>query len=398
MKETPQEMDRQQMETPWLEYYPDGGGTIHRVTLEEESLTIGRAETAEVQIDSTRVSREHARIEICDGKTMLRDLGSTNGTLVNGREVQEIELRAGDIILVADTELTYQTSATNRLRSMATQKLPQLSDGPRQVGETHSPWQDASDAILAVRKAHESLMQQYVPIGLETILELPEGVPYAHLAAPARCQSPPDEHDSLYLQPPTHVQLRLRGAQRQAAIRQAQSTDIQISRFVVPLEPWEIHEGAELLWHLVSLELQLPSEGKLLASIRASDAVDLPDVEQFCHDLREQDIGVACHGFMGSHAHVHELKEVRPELLLLAPELMSEPLENRRQQRRLSAVLEACEELQIIPVVQRPSSDELVRIWMEHGFRLFTEPAAAGDSHGLTVGHQESCEEVIAIG
>jgi two-component system response regulator AtoC len=62
-------------------------------------LTVGRADDATLSIDDERVSRRHFSIAWRDGALSVRDLGSRNGTFVNGRRVDaERRLRAGDIV------------------------------------------------------------------------------------------------------------------------------------------------------------------------------------------------------------------------------------------------------------------------------------------------------------
>lgn len=65
-------------------------------------ITIGRSDSCDVVLADHRVSSRHAWIGIVDGKFVLRDLKSTNGTFINTQTqsaVGEIELRAGDTIL-----------------------------------------------------------------------------------------------------------------------------------------------------------------------------------------------------------------------------------------------------------------------------------------------------------
>lgn len=63
----------------------DGSQTDHELT--EETLTIGRAPDNIFPIDDVSVSSHHARITPANGEFILRDLGSTNGTSVNGTEL-----------------------------------------------------------------------------------------------------------------------------------------------------------------------------------------------------------------------------------------------------------------------------------------------------------------------
>ena len=59
---TPGTMKSDGKHYPWLEYLPEGGDRVQTTQLDKETLTIGRSDTADVQIDSTKVSREHAQI------------------------------------------------------------------------------------------------------------------------------------------------------------------------------------------------------------------------------------------------------------------------------------------------------------------------------------------------
>jgi pSer/pThr/pTyr-binding forkhead associated (FHA) protein len=78
---------------------PDGSQTDHELT--EETLTIGRAPDNVFPIDDVSVSSHHAQIAPSAGIFLLKDLGSTNGTMVNGAELQadtEYTLKPGDRI------------------------------------------------------------------------------------------------------------------------------------------------------------------------------------------------------------------------------------------------------------------------------------------------------------
>jgi len=71
-------------------------------------ITIGRALDNDVVLDSNDVSRHHVRIESAGTLLRLIDLGSTNGTRVNGRRVSEHLLRNGDIMELGSTQLLFR--------------------------------------------------------------------------------------------------------------------------------------------------------------------------------------------------------------------------------------------------------------------------------------------------
>src|SRR6516164_4621270 len=67
-------------------------------------LTIGRSRACEIALEDDKVSRQHARIELEQGEPTIRDLGSRNGTRVNGQRISsEVALLDGDRIQLGDS-------------------------------------------------------------------------------------------------------------------------------------------------------------------------------------------------------------------------------------------------------------------------------------------------------
>jgi hypothetical protein len=84
-------------------------GDGRRVPITEAGLTVGRLPACEVVVSDGNVSRRHAQIRAVDGRYAVADLGSTNGTLVNGAPiVAPRELRSGDEITVGNTVLRFE--------------------------------------------------------------------------------------------------------------------------------------------------------------------------------------------------------------------------------------------------------------------------------------------------
>jgi len=67
--------------------------------LEGESLTLGREASNHIQINDAEISRRHARLQFQGGKYVIEDLGSTNGTYVNGQRLAApYVLKPGDVV------------------------------------------------------------------------------------------------------------------------------------------------------------------------------------------------------------------------------------------------------------------------------------------------------------
>lgn len=80
-------------------------GRRHRFLPTSGEVTLGRAASCALQIDSHSASQQHARLLREPGGWILEDLGSTNGTTLNRRPVQRAVLHAGDRIGLGDREL-----------------------------------------------------------------------------------------------------------------------------------------------------------------------------------------------------------------------------------------------------------------------------------------------------
>jgi hypothetical protein len=85
-----------------------GDGRERRVELTSEVTRIGRSSEADVRMPDTGVSRLHAELRLLGDEVVLVDLGSTNGTLLNGERVQEGRLRDGDRIGVGSSSLVFR--------------------------------------------------------------------------------------------------------------------------------------------------------------------------------------------------------------------------------------------------------------------------------------------------
>jgi diguanylate cyclase (GGDEF)-like protein len=84
---------------------PDAG---RRIDLDSGFLILGRSPEAQVRIDSPGLSRRHAELQVFGHQVVLKDLGSANGSHVNGTRVEgAVALKDGDLLRVANVLLRF---------------------------------------------------------------------------------------------------------------------------------------------------------------------------------------------------------------------------------------------------------------------------------------------------
>jgi len=96
---------------------PDPATIGHASIIEKQRFTIGRDRACDLSLADSEASRTHAEIQYADGEFRLLDLGSANGTLLNGRRVtgQSATLLFGAAIRIGSTGLTFSYGRDTRL-------------------------------------------------------------------------------------------------------------------------------------------------------------------------------------------------------------------------------------------------------------------------------------------
>lgn len=87
------------------------GAFLGEYPLDKERIAIGRRPANDIHIDNLAVSGEHATIVTIGNDSFLEDLGSTNGTLVNGKQIKKHVLQHGDAIEFGKYQLRYINEA-----------------------------------------------------------------------------------------------------------------------------------------------------------------------------------------------------------------------------------------------------------------------------------------------
>ena len=125
-------------------------------------LTVGRAPSNDIVARDARVSRHHSRIERRGEQVRIVDLGSSNGTRVNGQQLSEADLRIGDRVTVGELELTLEA-----LEPEADAALDTLAEAvPEEASDL------AAFAALSARMVAEVALQPLLVQVVDAAVEL----------------------------------------------------------------------------------------------------------------------------------------------------------------------------------------------------------------------------------
>lgn len=123
-------------------------------------MTMGREEGLEISLQDPESSRRHARISWQAGQYIIEDLGSTNGTFVNGIQITTPQvLNAGDSVGVGQTALVFQVAGT-------------AMGAPQYQPPTHHPAAPPVEMHTAPAESGNNQMLQYALYGCGCLLLL----------------------------------------------------------------------------------------------------------------------------------------------------------------------------------------------------------------------------------
>lgn len=125
------------------------GATLKEIPLVKERTTIGRKAQNDIQIDNLAISGEHAMLVTVGADVFLEDMGSTNGTFVNGNPVSKHALRNGDVIALGKYNLEYVAESSAQVPAADFEKTMILRPGAMAAAERTGTFQKPPPAAPA---------------------------------------------------------------------------------------------------------------------------------------------------------------------------------------------------------------------------------------------------------
>jgi len=143
------------------------GQVLKEYNLSKERTLIGRKAHNDIQIDNLAVSGEHAAIITILNDSFIEDLGSTNGTMVNGKPIKKHFLQNNDVVEIGKHKLKYfndapaQASAADFEKTMIIRNPAKAAPPPPKpadagLGETVTNLKPGSDATRPVPAAEQT--------------------------------------------------------------------------------------------------------------------------------------------------------------------------------------------------------------------------------------------------
>jgi pSer/pThr/pTyr-binding forkhead associated (FHA) protein len=142
----------------------DGGETVE---VDKELILVGRKEECDLRLDHKSISKLHCVIVKTDGLLLLRDLGSTNGTRVNGQRVRRAALLPNDQLHIASLRFKIQFSADEepiptdeRTQQVSAKELEKLK---AKVNKTEEPEEDDEESSEETPAARQNVLPDVYP-------------------------------------------------------------------------------------------------------------------------------------------------------------------------------------------------------------------------------------------
>jgi hypothetical protein len=142
----------------------------------DREIIVGRSSDLDMVLVEDMVSRKHAKISTAGGQIVIQDLGSTNGTFVNGEKIKKVRLKEGDRILIGTSILKLvtingrapgaQSEAEARFRmEQSAQRRTSAAGKPMSGSIDEIPLPDLIQLLSTSRKSGVLAVRSYQAIG-----------------------------------------------------------------------------------------------------------------------------------------------------------------------------------------------------------------------------------------
>ena len=286
-----------------LEGYVDENQEVWRTMVHKVPFQVGRRADSDLVLPFGRVSHKHAELFQRKNSLWLRDMGSTNGTFLNGKRiVDKCPLKDGDIVHFADHEFRLVSFST--LQPVAATQTIQLDD-----------FQLPSHGFDRAREFREMLRVGGTQAVFQPLVRLADGevMGYEVLGRGrlAGVETPPTE--LFYLAEAHGLEVDLSTAFRDRGVAECGQLPGD-PRIFVNSHPSELAKSEALLASLIKLRERHPTQS-LILEIHESAVANLSALQALRDELDRLEIGIAFDDFGTGQARLLELTDVSPQFV-----------------------------------------------------------------------------------
>ena len=130
--------------------YRDDGSHRPFAVAKDETI-VGRREDCDLRIAVSDVSRKHSKLTLDGDRLSIEDLGSSNGTFVNGKKINASPLKAGDVVAIGPVTFVVQADGSpsdESLAGLVAAAKPEASKAPAAAKKKPAPADDDIDELL----------------------------------------------------------------------------------------------------------------------------------------------------------------------------------------------------------------------------------------------------------
>jgi EAL domain-containing protein (putative c-di-GMP-specific phosphodiesterase class I) len=322
---------------------------VRHVRVDASRFVVGRNPGASLCIPSPTVSREHAELTVVDRGLLLRDLGSTNGTFVNGTRLQQpCTVNHGDLLQFGQVVFRVVQQSTE--------------SGPQTIQA------DSCDRALALIQFDQLMTQRAVTPHVQPIVTMADRKTWAsEVLARSRFFGLKDPHSMFGAAKVLNLEGELSRILREEGVRTAQVLPAEHVLFL-NTHPIEMEDLDLLVFSLGELR-EIEPRRPLVLEIHEAAVTRGEEMRKLRDALAELSIGLAYDDFGAGQARLVELVDVPPDYLKFDMRLVQNlGLASMERQRMLASLVQMVHDLGIKPLAEGIELESDHEICRQMGF------------------------------
>lgn len=325
-------------------------GSVQQTPISGPAFLIGRHPLCHLTIADSTVSGRHAELLYIENDLFIRDLNSTNGTLLNGRRIQNLTgLRSGDVLHFGSVMCTLQRFEDNQMTAtitadVATEALAQLQFEKLLKRPALRPYYQPIVRLDTHARTGFEVLSRSPLIGLET----------------------PDKMFRVAEQRTAEVELSI--VCRSEGLRLGESLGHEL-KFYLNTHPSEL-KSPGLFDSLTQMRQEFPKSAIVL-EVHEAAVTSTEFLKTLRRHVNDLSMELAYDDFGSGQARLKELFDVPPDILKFDVKFISGlPYASAQQRSTIQSLLRIVRDLRVIPLAEGVETPEEAACCLELGFEL----------------------------